>query len=56
MPLWVSDDPALAAYKGAVRVAASPLYSHFAWTKQAYEENGSARLHGHETLPQRRAA
>jgi len=50
------DDPALAAYKGAARIAASPLYSHLAWTKRAYEEHGSARLHGHETPVKRRAA
>lgn len=53
---WVADDPALAAYKGAARIAASPLYSHLAWTKRAYEEHGSARLHGHETPVKRRAA
>lgn len=41
------EDPACAAVKGGARLAASPLFQHLAWTKLAYEEHGSARLHGH---------
>jgi actin-related protein len=37
----------MAAFRGGARLAASPLYQHLAWTKLAYEEHGSARLHGH---------
>lgn len=51
LQLHLPDDPAKAAFKGGARLAASPLFQHLAWTKLAYEEHGSARLHGHSDSP-----
>ena len=48
LTLRLPGDPVTAAFRGGARVAASPLYRHVAWTKAAYEEQGSARLHGYE--------
>jgi len=47
--LHLPEDPACAAFRGGARLGASQLYQHLAWTKLAYEEHGSARLHGHGT-------
>lgn len=48
----IPEDPQLAAFKGAARLAASPRYRQLAWSKREYEEQGSARLHGHHVTAQ----
>ncbi len=39
------DDPVTCAYRGGAMMAASPAYRQLAMTRQAYEEEGAARMY-----------